>query len=104
MTAHVQVTHDCTSSVWDELVHIQLLNLVQSQRLSQTFFFLPVDLPCSPKYPVQKNIATYPTPLPTLQFSFFKTLFLFTIIGTIYRNNAIIGVQRKTRNCCNFKV
>jgi hypothetical protein len=32
--------HDCTSSVSDELVLIQLLNLVQSQRLTHTLFFL----------------------------------------------------------------
>jgi len=31
--------HDSTSSILDELVLIQLLNLVQSQRLSQTFFW-----------------------------------------------------------------
>ncbi len=57
--------HDCTSSVSDELVLIQLLNLVQLQRLSHTSFFacplrvnflfthkpiLLTQLPCSKQY------------------------------------------------------
>jgi hypothetical protein len=81
--------HDCTSSVSDELVVIQLLNLVQSQRLSHTFYFwatpsrdffftwgpcLLTQLPCS------KNIFP-PTLLLYLCYGFFfKPLFLFVVI------------------------
>jgi hypothetical protein len=81
--------HDCTSSVSDELVLIQLLNLVQSQRLSHIFFLGPpfkrfffftcgphllTQLPCSKKkFP--------PTLLLYLCYRFFsKALFFFVVI------------------------
>jgi hypothetical protein len=85
--------HGCTSSISDELVLIQLLILVQSQRLSHTFFFRPalqqifffppVDLPCSPNYHVQKKILTYPAPLPMLQISFSKLSFFLMSLSML---------------------
>jgi hypothetical protein len=74
--------HDCTSSVSDELVLIQLLNLVQSPRLNHTFFggggafqeIFFLHLRTSPAHPVQKKIPTYPVPLLMLWNLFFKAL------------------------------
>jgi hypothetical protein len=110
--------HDCTSSVLDELVLIQLLNLVQSQRLSHTFFLGPPTLSrdfffhlrTSPAHPTtlfKKQIPTYPTPLLMLWIYFFKALFHFVVIvnaATMYSPLVIADVQRRTRNCHNFKV
>jgi len=103
--------HDCTSSVLDELVLIQLLILVQSQRLSHTFFFglsfnrfffftcgppLLTQLPCSKQNSRLPCSSTYVTDF------FFKALFLLAVIvnGTIVQSLIVIAdVQRRTRNC-----
>jgi hypothetical protein len=62
--------HDCTSSVLDELVLIQLLNLVQSQRLNHTpFFWGPPSrdfffhLRTSPAHPTTLFQKKFPTTL-----------------------------------------
>ncbi len=74
--------HDCTSSVSDELVVIQLLNLVQSQRLSHTFYFWAT--PSRDFFftwgPRKKYIPTYPAPLLMLQiFSSNLSFFLLSL-------------------------
>jgi len=107
----------CTSSVSDDLVLIQLLNLVQSQRLSHTFFFWAAPLqeilfhlrtsPAHPTTQFKKQIPTYPAPLLMLRICFFKALFHFVVIvnaATMYSPLVIADVQRRTRNCHNFKV
>ncbi len=67
--------HHCTSSVSDELVLIQLLNLVQSQRLSHIFFFHLWTSPALPTTLFKKEIPTYPAPLPMLTIFFPKLPF-----------------------------
>ncbi len=112
--------YDCTNSVSDELVLIQLLNLVQSEVEShfvfwhtlQENFFSPVDLPCSPNYLVQKKIPTCPAPLSMLWFFFSKlsfflsslSLLLLQIEKTMPSLIVAVDVLRRTRSCCNFKV
>jgi hypothetical protein len=113
--------HDCTSWVSDELVLMQLLNLVQLQRLSHTFFFGPAiqenffphaDLPCSPNYPIKKKNSHLPHSFTYVMDFFFKTLFLFAVLSLLLPQIermvpslvATVDVQRRTRSCCNFKV
>ncbi len=88
--------HDCTSSVSDELVLIQLLNLnpAQLQSLSHTFFFthkpiLLTQLPCSKQYSHQPHSSTY-----VKGFFLLKTLFLFVVIVTLVANWKNMAITR----------
>jgi hypothetical protein len=78
---------------WTSAHPITQLNLVQSQRLSHTFFFFLACLsrdffffvstcgsPLLTQLPRSKKIPTYPAPLPMLWILFFKALFLFDVI------------------------
>jgi hypothetical protein len=93
--------HDCTSSVSYELVLIQLLNLMQAQKLSH-FFFGPAlqeifffHMRTSPAHPTtlfKKYIPTYPAPLPMLRI-FFQSSLSFRCHCQCY-NYAITHCQR----------
>ncbi len=63
--------------------------------------------PAHPTTQFKKQIPTYPAPLLMLRICFFKALFHFVVIvnaATMYSPLVIADVQRRTRNCHNFKV
>jgi len=75
--------------------------------LSRDFFFHLRTSPAHPTTLFKKQIPTYPTPLLMLWIYFFKALFHFVVIvnaATMYSPLVIADVQRRTRNCHNFKV
>jgi hypothetical protein len=103
---------DCTSSVSDELVLIQWLNLVQSQRLRHTFFFGPplrifFFFTCGPRLltqvPFSKKVFP-PTLLLCLCYEFFlNALFFFVVIVNVI-THCHHYVHRRSRNWHNLKV
>ncbi len=102
--ALVTQPHDCTSFVLDELMFIQLLNFVQSQRLSHNvffahpsrdFFFHSWTYLAHPTTSFKKTFP--PTPFLYLCQGFFSIFFSY---HCHYCNGAIADVQRRTRNCC----
>ncbi len=98
---------DCTSSVSDELMLIQLLNLVQSQKFSHTFFWAPAPFKRFSFH--LKTLLAHPTTLfkkifpPTLLFYLCYWILFFSKLSFILLSLSMLQLCNHPLSLLMFK-